>query len=173
MQLVRVDGRFRIKEKLGSGACGHVYRASNIIDDNEVVVKIDVTNPGRNQSTLAHEYEILDHLRGGVGIPHPLWFGREANCDTLILDHLGPSLEEVFNAHERKFTLGTVAHIADQLICRLEYVHSFSYVHRDIKPQNVLTGGPNNPHIIYLVDFSHAKEYRDPRTNAHVPYCQN
>ncbi|KAH7906129.1 kinase-like domain-containing protein, partial [Hygrophoropsis aurantiaca] len=58
-------------------------------------------------------------------------------------------------------------------ICRLEYVHSFSYVHRDIKPQNVLTGGPNNPHIIYLVDFSHAKEYRDPRTNAHVPYCQN
>jgi hypothetical protein len=37
----------------------------------------------------------------------------------------------------------------------------------------VLTGGPNNTQIIYLADFSHAKEYRDPRTNAHICYRQN
>jgi hypothetical protein len=63
-----------------------------------------------------YEYEVLNRLRDGVGIPRPLWFGREANYDALILDHLGPSLEDTFNASGRKFTPCTVALIADQLV---------------------------------------------------------
>ena len=40
--------------------------------------------------------------------------------------------------------------IADQLITRMEYMHSNNFIHRDIKPENFLIG---NTYIIYIKDW--------------------
>jgi serine/threonine protein kinase len=39
-----------------------------------------------------------------------------------------------------------------------------------VKPANILIGIGNNAHLVYLVDFSLAKQYRDPRTRAHIEF---
>ncbi|KIK32703.1 hypothetical protein CY34DRAFT_27175 [Suillus luteus UH-Slu-Lm8-n1] len=88
----------------------------------------------------SREYDILKQLKGGVGIPHALWFGRESTYHALVLDLLGPSLHDLFLAHNQKFTLHTVVNLAEQLLSCLEYIHSHNYVHGDIKPQNVTMG---------------------------------
>ncbi|KIK11329.1 hypothetical protein PISMIDRAFT_56579, partial [Pisolithus microcarpus 441] len=85
------------------------------------------------------EYKVLQDLNSGCGIPHTHWFGREANYDALVLDLLGPSLHDLMNKH-KKFHLHTVLYLADQLISCLQYIHSHSYIHGDIKPQNILQG---------------------------------
>ena len=51
------------------------------------------------------------------------WFGNEADLNILVMELLGPTLEDLFNLCEKQFSLKTVCMLADQLIARLEYIH--------------------------------------------------
>ncbi len=88
----------------------------------------------------------------------------------MVIDLLGKSLEDLFNDCGRRFNLKTVLILADQLLCRLEIIHTKCYIHRDIKPDNFLMGRGTHKHMAYVIDFGLAKLYRDPRTHRHVPY---
>ncbi|KAG0693539.1 putative casein kinase I [Suillus ampliporus] len=118
-------------------------------------------------------YAILKRLEGGIGIPCALWFGRESKYHALVLSLLGPSLHDLFLAHDRKFSLHTVVNLGIQLLSCLEYIHSNNYVRCDIKPQNVLVGLGHLKHTAFIIDFGIAKEYWDTATRVHIPFRQN
>ncbi len=88
----------------------------------------------------------------------------------MIIDLLGKSLEDLFNLCGRKFSLKTVLMLADQLLCRMEVIHTRCYIHRDIKPDNFLMGRGAHRHLVFVIDFGLAKLYRDTRTHRHIPY---
>ncbi|KTG31790.1 hypothetical protein cypCar_00032454 [Cyprinus carpio] len=91
----------------------------------------------------------------------------------MVMELLGPSLEDLFNFCSRKFTLKTVLLLADQMISRIEYIHSKNFIHRDIKPDNFLMGLGKKGNLVYIIDFGLAKKYRDARTHQHIPYREN
>ncbi len=96
------------------------------------------------------------------------------NYSVLVMDLMGPSLEDLFNLCNRKFSLKTVLLIADQMIQRIEYLHYKNFLHRDIKPDNFVTGLAVHAKHIYLLDFGLAKKYRDSRNpNSHIPYRED
>lgn len=58
-------------------------------------------------------------------------------------------------------------------ISRLEHIHSRNFIHRDIKPDNILTGIGNEQDTIFLIDFSIAQRYRNPSSRIHIPMQEN
>jgi len=105
-----------------------------------------------------------------VGIPNLNWYGVEGDYNVMVIELLGPSLEDLFMFCSRKFSLKTVVMLADQLLSRIEYIHSRSFLHRDIKPDNFLIGLNKRSNHVYVIDFGLAKKYRDPKTMQHIPY---
>ncbi|KAF3485981.1 hypothetical protein F2Q69_00052163, partial [Brassica cretica] len=96
------------------------------------------------------------------GFTNMKWFGVEGDHSVLVMDLLGPSLEDLFGYCNMKFTLKTIN--------RLEFIHSKSYLHRDVKPDNFLMGLGRRANQVYIIDFGLAKKYRDSSTHRHIPY---
>lgn len=170
MDLV-VGGKFKLGRKIGSGSFGELYLGTNVTNGEEVAVKLEPVKTRHPQ--LQYESKLYMLLQGGTGVPHLKWFGIEGEHNVMVIDLLGPSLEDLFNYCNRKFSLKTVLMLADQLISRVEYMHSRGFLHRDIKPDNFLMGLGRKANQVYIIDYGLAKKYRDLQTHKHIPYREN
>ncbi|KAK7294384.1 hypothetical protein RJT34_17273 [Clitoria ternatea] len=167
----RVGNKFRLGRKIGSGSFGEIYLGTNIQTNEEVAIKLESVKTKHPQ--LLYESKLYRILQGGNGIPNLKWYGVEGEYNVLVMDLLGPSLEDLFNFCSRKLSLKTVLMLADQMINRVEFVHSKSFLHRDIKPDNFLMGLGRRANQVYIIDFGLAKKYRDTTTHQHIPYREN
>ncbi|KAL8547942.1 hypothetical protein ACS0TY_007298 [Phlomoides rotata] len=166
-----VGAKFKLGRKIGCGSFGELFLGVNKQNGEEVAIKLESVKTKHPQ--LHYESKIYMLLQGGTGIPNLKWFGVEGEYNVMVIDLLGPSLEDLFNYCNRKFSLKTVLMLADQLINRVEYMHSRGFLHRDIKPDNFLMGLGRKANQVYIIDFGLAKKYRDLQTHKHIPYREN
>jgi casein kinase 1 len=165
---IRVGNRYILKKRIGGGSFGEIYRGTDSQTNEDIAIKLEKTDCTHPQ--LLGEAKILKYLKCSKGITKVHWFGTEGLFNIMIIDLLGPSLEDCFVECRRQFTLKTTLQLAAQMVARIEHVHQKDYLHRDIKPDNFLTGAEDEPAVIYLIDFGLSKRYRDVKTKQHIPY---
>lgn len=166
---LRIAGKYQLQYRVGRGAFGEIYRGVNLATGEDVAIKLEPIEAKPPQ--LLYESKLYKILVGGVGIPYIYHYAPEGEYNVLVMDLLGPSLEDLFTACNRHFSLKTVLMLADQMITRVEFLHLKNFLHRDIKPDNFLIGLGRRKTTVYIVDFGLAKRYMVG--NTHIPYREH
>ncbi|EMS11013.1 casein kinase, putative [Entamoeba histolytica HM-3:IMSS] len=157
----RVAEQYRLVHKIGGGSFGEIYSAVDVTDNSKRAVKLEKND--RKPQQLAFEHRVYSLFIDEIGFPKIYHYGTEGDYNTLVMQLLGPSLEDLMKA-KHQLTLLSVCLIAEQLLSRFEVIHSKSIIHRDVKPNNFLLD--NN--TIYVIDFGLAKRYRRFETRQHI-----
>jgi len=165
-----IANKYKLGRKLGSGSFGDIYHGTHLQTGEEVAVKLE---KAKTKHPQLHYETKLYRLIQGVGIPRVHCSGTEGDYNIMVMDLLGHSLEDLFNMCNRKFSLKTTLVLADQMLVRVELLHSKSFVHRDIKPDNFLIGTGKKRNLVHMIDFGLAKMYRDLKTHKHISYKGN
>src|SRR5262249_39081226 len=147
-------GRFELREVLGRGGFGVVYRAFDPLLDREVALKVPLFS--RAERKKAERF--LNEARAAARLRHP---------NIVAFYEIGEADDRLFLAAEyiQGKTLADVVKVSRPSIAQsvrwvlelagaLNYAHSQGIVHRDIKPQNIMIDAGGRPQIM---DFGLAK----------------
>ena len=162
-----INGLYYEKTLIGQGAFGQIYLGQNTQTKEFVAIKKEMVNCKNPQ--LVYEAKVYKYLEGGMGIPKVHLQKDVMNMNVMVMDLLGPSLEDMFNYCYRRFTVKTVLMLGIELLTRLEFIHHRNFIHRDIKPDNFVLGLGKRANVIYVIDFGLSKRYRTPGTKEHIP----
>ncbi|CAK0844523.1 unnamed protein product, partial [Prorocentrum cordatum] len=92
---VLLGGRHRLGQKLGSGSFGGAFVGVQASTSEDFAVKLESLKAKR--PLLMYEARLLGHLQGMPGVPNVRYFGADGDYTVMLMDLLGPSLEDLFN----------------------------------------------------------------------------
>ncbi|CAF1591150.1 unnamed protein product, partial [Didymodactylos carnosus] len=163
-----ITDRFTIVKRLGGGGFGEVFLAKDSKTGSLVAIKTERTDVLHPQ--LPIEKDVFTIMSSTVNCPVMHHFGTHGEFTVLVMELLGPSLEDLLNFCGRRFTPKTLCMVIEQGLRGLEALHNRSIIHRDLKPENFLLGLGKKAHVVHLIDFGLCKNYRHPLTFDHIAF---
>jgi serine/threonine protein kinase len=153
-----IGGRLRLDDRLGEGAVGDVWRATHLVGDGPVAVKLLSSRlyPSRSAHHVAR---FLDEatIASRVKCPHVVKVmecGLSLEAGPYIVMELveGPDLCEHLN-RIGSMTVRETATVVAQLCVALEALHGANVFHRDVKPENIVLSAREDDACPVLIDF--------------------
>ncbi|GGO46417.1 serine/threonine-protein kinase [Streptomyces lasiicapitis] len=160
MRGVVLGGRYQLREPLGSGGMGTVWRATDQVRQRVVAVKTVVGHGGAETSELARRFRREFRVASLLSSPHivEVHDSGEAVVDGrpllyLVMDEIpGEPLSRLLTA--RRPTLAEIARWGGEICEALSTMHAAGIVHRDLKPANVMIGPDGHATVL---DFGIAR----------------
>jgi serine/threonine protein kinase len=155
----RFAGRFELKEAIGSGAMGKVYRAWDTNLERDVAIKVLSTEDAGQLEVAAKRFEQEAKVTAQLNHPNILKvFSRgfdEGHRPFIEMELVhGGSLHEFLNTRAPLLPSWTeIQDILKQLCAAVAHIHARGYVHRDLKPANLLLGHVGDYLELKVIDF--------------------
>lgn len=156
----KLDGRYEIVELIGIGGMADVYRATDVVDNKTVAVKI-------LKNEFAHDNEFLRRFRNEskaiAVLSHPnivkiYDVGFTDKIQFIVMEYIdGITLKE-FMEQQGVLKWKDAVHFIVQILRALQHAHDRGIVHRDIKPQNIMLFPDGT---IKVMDFGIARFSRE------------
>jgi serine/threonine protein kinase len=155
-----VIGDYEIEELLGRGGMGAVYLGHSRADGHQIALKLMLPHAQVDESAqeiFLREIEVTRSLR------HPnivalLDFGKHEGHFYFALEYCpGGNADDVLRKKGAPLGLPVVLRLAAGALEGLAAAHTAGFVHRDIKPDNLLLAADGSPK---LADFGLAKSFQ-------------
>ncbi|HEY0171725.1 MAG TPA: serine/threonine-protein kinase [Pyrinomonadaceae bacterium] len=158
---VVLDDKYRLDERLGEGGMGTVYRATHLLIERPVAVK--VLNPRLVADETAKE-RFRREARAAGRLQHSnavavTDFGETRDGVAYLVMELleGRQFRDVL-ARESPLDPARAVSLMLQIAAAVEAAHEAGIIHRDLKPGNIfLVQRPDSPYIVKVLDFGIAK----------------
>jgi len=155
----------RIKDRIGGGGFGNVYKAFDTRESETVALKIAEVKPGLESLSLQKEVELASSLERHVNI------AKYSACyrfdlpnglfDFGILQYypLG-NLSQLVKS--KKLSEAEKENIANGIISGIQHLHGNNVVHRDLKSANILMAeGYQGEYVPKIADFGLSKQFTE------------
>jgi serine/threonine-protein kinase len=154
---------YELEAELGRGGMGVVYRARRLADGQAVALKTVLPAVAPGAVTLARferEMAILRQLTH----PHIVRFldsGESGGLLYLVMEYIdGPGASRVVK-QDGPMAPGRVVTLGCQLLDALAHAHAQGFIHRDVKPANLLLAGERGREVLKLADFGLGYAYQE------------
>jgi serine/threonine protein kinase/tetratricopeptide (TPR) repeat protein len=156
-----LDEKYRLDERLGEGGMGTVYRATHLLIERPVAVK--VLNPrlvadDTAKERFRREARAAGRLQHSNAVAVTDYGETKDGLVYLVMELLeGRQMREVL-AREAPLDPARAVSLMLQISAAVEAAHDAGIIHRDLKPGNIfLVQRPDSPYIVKVLDFGIAK----------------
>lgn len=156
----KLDGRYEITELIGVGGMADVYKATDILEDKTVAVKILKTEFADNEEFVRR---FRNESKAIAVLSHPnivkiFDVGFNEKIQFIVMEYIdGITLKE-FMEQQGVIKWKDCIHFITQILRALQHAHDRGIVHRDIKPQNIMLFSDGT---IKVMDFGIARFARE------------
>jgi serine/threonine-protein kinase len=170
LKFPRTNPDYLIEEWIGGGGMGEVFRARQLSRNRPVAIKMISGNSALGEKASRYfrrEIEVLRDLLKPGGWCHPgiVAFYEIYEVDSqfqLVMEYVdGRNALDWIKGFDRALPIASGAQIGSHLLSALQYAHERGYVHRDVKPSNLVVMGPIHRPRVKLTDFGLAKSLAD------------
>lgn len=153
---------YELLSLLGEGNFGYVFRGKCQTTGRDVAIKIE-KELDIPTSLIKHEAQVLLSLKGCPGVPALFDYGLYKDHRYIITQLFDETLETRMRTKSLSSSSTQTSHtslellvIKNKLTKIVKEIHKRGFIHRDIKPDNIMFDNNNN---IYLIDFGFATNY--------------
>ena len=157
--------RFRIESYLGGGGMGRVYRATDLLMNRVVAIKIIKKNLTTEKSFSREEKRFFQEASISSQLNHPAivavrsFHKSPKGVYFMIMDFCsGISLQKLLQ-EKGLLEIEQAIDITVQILQALQIAHDKGIVHRDIKPANIMIESKSDKNYVKILDFGIAKTF--------------
>jgi serine/threonine protein kinase len=158
---MEVFGQYELRELLGRGGMGQVFRAHDTSTDRIVALKVlpaHLAEDAEFQQRFRREARIAASLTD----PHMVPIHSYGEIDGRLYVDMrlieGRDLGQYIADNGGRLSPERAVAVVEQVAAALDTAHEVGLIHRDVKPSNILV---TNREFVYLIDFGLARTAAD------------